>query len=159
MFTPNNKEIWPWIIISFAWPHVMAPTTNPGIDESVSSGNFPLFQCSERSRTYHAIIARTTKIHSRILGTGATRFWCGSMEYMFWGGQCTSKYGLAMARHNSSVSPHALLENAAASSTAHTYIYVCFKGFMMLRHGLGARERFKPLSRAFCCLRSLRLGP
>jgi hypothetical protein len=54
----------------------------------------------------------------------------GSMEYMFWSGQWTSKYGLAMAQQNSSILPYSPtgecpLENAAATSYMAQPLHNC----------------------------------
>jgi hypothetical protein len=55
---------------------------------------------------------------------------CGSNEYMFW--SCyyyTSRYGLAMAQHISSIFPYSPTGDVAASYTAQP-LSVCFKRFM-----------------------------
>jgi hypothetical protein len=53
-------------------------------------------------------------------------YFCGIMEYMCWSGYCTSKYGLAMTRHNGSLSPAARLQNAT-TQLKHC-MHDCFKG-------------------------------
>jgi hypothetical protein len=52
---------------------------------------------------------------------------CGSMAYMFWSGYCTSRYGLAIAHHNSSIFPYSL--TGERRPLLHHYMSLWFKGF------------------------------
>jgi hypothetical protein len=54
------------------------------------------------------------------------------MEYMFWSGSCISNYDLAMAQHNTSISPY--IPTGHRRHLLHgftTTFFVYFKGFMV----------------------------
>jgi hypothetical protein len=65
---------------------------------------------------------------------------CGSMEYMFLSGDCTSKYGLAMAQHNTSISPYSTTEQRYRLLHSSTIVFLFLsRGFgVVLMHALGA---------------------
>jgi hypothetical protein len=65
---------------------------------------------------------------------------CGSMEYMFWSGYCTSKYGLDVAQHDSSIFPYSLTgeRRHLLHGSITTYLFLSMGLWLVLRHGLGA---------------------
>jgi hypothetical protein len=72
---------------------------------------------------------------------------CGSMEYMFWSGFCSSKNGLAMAQHNSSSFPYSPTRQRSyiLHGSTTTCFFVCFKGFMVVEAWAGCMSSLTQL--------------
>jgi hypothetical protein len=87
----------------------------------------PLLPHSELHSTYHTITVRTIDMLWQNSGRGNDAMLCGSMEYMFWSGYCTSK-GLTWPNTTIQFSPTSRLKKATAPCTVQQLYFCLLRG-------------------------------